>query len=714
MSLPIFNVVIHYERDVVLVRQRARHLAALLKFDPQEQTNIATAVSEMARNVYQYASRGKVEFFVEGRTAPQIFVMAVSDEGPGIADVSLILSGSYRSQTGMGLGIVGARRLMDRFQIDSEPGKGTTVTMRKIFRKAAPVVAPASIKHIVDELVRQRPDDPFQEIQHQNQELLRALDELRRRQDELTHVNRELEDTNRGVVALYAELDEKADHLRRADELKSRFLSNMSHEFRTPLHSILGLSRLLLDRTDGDLTAEQDKQARFIQKAAGDLLELVNDLLDLAKIEAGKTVVRPVSFKVAQLFSALRGMLRPLLVNESVHLVFDEPSDLPEMYSDEGKTSQILRNFISNALKFTERGEIRVGASVNSNRDRITFSVADTGIGIPAEDQECIFKEFSQLENPIQERVKGTGLGLPLTRKLAEILGGSVSVESRVGSGSIFSVTLPVVYAAAGQPVERDQPAPQFDLSLVPVLLVEDDTSDRLLYEKYLKGSPFQVLAAKSLTEARRLMSMIRPKVIILDIMLHGEDSWNFLVEVKKDEATKDIPVLVVTSIEDQQKGLSLGADAYQVKPVDRRWLLDQLSRWTQQPPKRLLLVDDEDMSRYVLKGLLDGCGFRILETADPREALRLAGDESPHVILLDLVMPAMTGFEVLEQLKSEPRTASIPVVITTSKTLNEDERHRLAKAAAILSKADLTPQRIVAIIEQTLADVSMATGTLS
>jgi signal transduction histidine kinase/CheY-like chemotaxis protein len=614
----------------------------------------------------------------------------------------------------MGLGIVGARRLMDRFQIESEAGKGTTVTMRKIFRKSAPVVAAASIKQIVDELVRQRPDDPFQEIQHQNQELLRALDELRRRQDELTHVNRELEDTNRGVVALYAELDEKADHLRRADELKSRFLSNMSHEFRTPLHSILGLSRLLLDRTDGDLTTEQDKQTRFIQKAAGDLLELVNDLLDLAKIEAGKTVVRPVSFKVAQLFSALRGMLRPLLVNESVHLVFDEPSDLPEMYSDERKTSQILRNFISNALKFTERGEIRVGASVNSNRDQITFSVADTGIGIPAEDQERIFKEFSQLENPIQERVKGTGLGLPLTRKLAEILGGRVSVESRIGSGSTFSVTLPVVYAAADQPVERDQPPPQFDLSLVPVLLVEDDTSDRLLYEKYLKGSPFQVLAARSLTEARRLMSMVRPKVIILDIMLHGEDSWNFLVEVKKDEATKDIPVLVVTSIEDQQKGLSLGADAYQVKPVDRRWLLDQLSRWTQQPPKRLLLVDDEDMSRYVLKGLLDGCGFRILETADPREALRLAGDESPHVILLDLVMPGMTGFEVLEQLKSEPRTASIPVVITTSKTLNEGERHRLAKAAAILSKADLTPQRIVAIIEQTLADVSMATGTLS
>jgi CheY-like chemotaxis protein/anti-sigma regulatory factor (Ser/Thr protein kinase) len=386
------------------------------------------------------------------------------------------------------------------------------------------------------------------------------------------------------------------------------------------------------------------------------------------------------------------------------------------MYTDEGKTSQILRNFISNALKFTERGDIRVAAALTSNRDLITFSVTDTGIGIPPEDQERIFKEFSQLENPIQHRVKGTGLGLPLTKKLAEILGGSVSVESRVGVGSTFSVTLPMIYTAAGQTAEPDQQtaAPQFDLSRVPVLVIEDDQSDTLLYEKYLKGSAFQVMAARTLKEARRVMSMIRPKAIILDILLQGEDGWNFLLELKKDGATKEIPILVATTIEDQQKGLSLGADAYHVKPVDRRWLLDQLSLWAQLPTKRLLLVDDEDMSRHVMNGFLDGCGFRIFETADPREALRLAGDELPHVILLDLIMPGLTGFEVLDQLKRDPRTAGIPVVITTSKTLSEDERNRLAKAAAILSKGDLTQERILATIERSLADVSLAAGAAS
>ena len=216
----------------------------------------------------------------------------------------------------------------------------------------------------MDTLTQQRPHDPLTEIQQQNQELLHTLEALRTQQDDLLRLNRELEDTNRGVVALYAELDEQAAHLRRADELKSRFLSNMSHEFRTPVNSILSLTRLLLDHTDGALTDEQTKQVSYIRIAAEALSELINDLLDLAKIEAGKLTVRPAPFAVSDLFSALRGMLRPLLVTDSVVLVFDEPDDLPLITSDEGKVSQILRNFLSNALKFTEQGAIQVSATL--------------------------------------------------------------------------------------------------------------------------------------------------------------------------------------------------------------------------------------------------------------------------------------------------------------------------------------------------------------
>src|SRR3984893_8275536 len=396
MSVRILSVSIRSEHDTVAARQCARQIARLLGFDHQDQTRISTAVSEIARNAFNYAGGGQIEYSLEGAVAPQLFLIKVTDSGPGIRDLLSILEGTYQSQTGMGLGIVGARRLMDQFQIESTPGVGTTVWLKKLLPKRAPLVLPPDVARIATALSREAPQDPFQELQHQNQELLRALEEIRARQAELVLLNRELEDTNRGVVALYAELDEKADHLRRADELKSKFLSNMSHEFRSPLNSIRALSRLLLDRVDGDLSVEQEKQVGFISKASDDLTALVDDLLDLAKIEAGKIEVHPIEFSVGNLFSALRGMLRPLLVGDAVKLSFEEPQSTLTLYNDEGKVSQILRNFISNAIKFTEQGEVTVSAQLSEDRQTVRFSVADTGIGIAAEDQTRGVGEFTQ------------------------------------------------------------------------------------------------------------------------------------------------------------------------------------------------------------------------------------------------------------------------------------------------------------------------------
>ena len=272
----------------------------------------------------------------------------------------------------MGLGLLGAKRLMDQCEINSEAGKGTMVLMKKVVPARTPLMGAKELATLVDQLIKSPSQNVQDELRQQNHELLRTLEELRLRQNELVRTNQELEDTNRGVVALYAELDEKADHLRGADQMKTRFLSNMSHEFRTPVSSILALSSLLLERSDGELTPEQDKQVRFVRQAAESLLELVNDLLDLAKIEAGKVDVRPVEFEMKTMFSALRGMLKPLLTTSSVNLVFDESDDLPILFTDEGKVSQILRNFISNALKFTEQGEIRITASVDDERKNIT------------------------------------------------------------------------------------------------------------------------------------------------------------------------------------------------------------------------------------------------------------------------------------------------------------------------------------------------------
>ena len=283
-----------------------------------------------------------MEFSVEGATTPQLLLIRVKDDGPGFARLKEILEGRYRSHTGMGLGIIGARRLVDQCDIDTGPDRGTDIVLKKLLPRRIPYVSAKRLAEIAATLAAQRPESPFDEVKQQNQELLSALAEARERQEELARVNQELEDTDRGVVALYAELDERANHLRRADEVKTSFLSNMSHEFRTPLNSILALSLLLLERADGDLTSEQEIQVAFIRKGGESLLELVNDLLDLAKIEAGKIEVQPIEFAVSGLFSALRGMLRPLLGGESVRLVFDDPRDIPVLYGDESKVSRLL------------------------------------------------------------------------------------------------------------------------------------------------------------------------------------------------------------------------------------------------------------------------------------------------------------------------------------------------------------------------------------
>ncbi|MEO8154152.1 MAG: ATP-binding protein [Rhizobacter sp.] len=253
----------------------------------------------------------------------------------------------------------------------------------------------------------------------------------------------ELEATNHGVLALYAELDTQANQLREATELKSRFLAYMSHEFRTPLSSIRSLSRLLLDRVDGPLTDEQETQVRFIQSSAADFSEMVDDLLDLAKVEAGRIEISPEWFEMVDLFSALRGMFKPVLTNPEVSLVFEEPDSSAPLFTDDKKLSQILRNFISNALKFTLKGEVRVSAKQNADLT-ITFAVTDTGIGIAKEFHHAIFHDFAQVDSPIQKRLRGTGLGLSLSKRLAEVLGGTVHLESDLGQGSTFFVTVPL------------------------------------------------------------------------------------------------------------------------------------------------------------------------------------------------------------------------------------------------------------------------------
>ncbi|MGV6393303.1 sensor histidine kinase [Pseudomonas caspiana] len=271
--------------------------------------------------------------------------------------------------------------------------------------------------------------------------------ELQTLRAEADALRAELEETNQGVLALYAELDNQADELRQASDLKSRFLSYMSHEFRTPLGSILSITSLLKDEIDGPLSGEQHKQVAFVSGAAQELSDMVDDLLDLAKIEAGRITISPAWFDMFDLFSALRGMFRPIVNASAVDLIFEEPVGLPRLYSDDKKLAQILRNFISNSLKFTQRGEVRVSAKLQGD-DQIRFAVTDTGVGIPQEMHGALFEDFSQIDSPLQKRLRGTGLGLSLCKRFAELLGGQVGVESQPGQGSTFFVIIPLAIAA--------------------------------------------------------------------------------------------------------------------------------------------------------------------------------------------------------------------------------------------------------------------------
>jgi signal transduction histidine kinase/CheY-like chemotaxis protein len=535
-------------------------------------------------------------------------------------------------------------------------------------------------------------------------EIERLRRELAEREQELRLLNQELHESNSGILALYAELDEKAIALQHTAEVKSRFLASVSHEFKTPINSIVGLTKLLLARSDGPLTPEQEKQLGFIDQSAATLSMMVHDVLDLSKAEVGKLALRAAPFDAEDIFAALRGMMRPLVTRESVELVFDDPPSIA-FDTDDGKVSQILRNFISNAIKFTTTGEVRVSARDNGD-GTATFAVADTGIGIAPADQERIFEEFTQIENPLQKNAKGTGLGLSLSKNLATLLGGTIAVESEPGKGSTFSLTIPTVHPESVELAAMQDRNQTLDPARRPVLVVEDDRQTLFLYEKYLAGSGFQVLPARTVDEAREVLARVRPAAVVLDVMLEGESSWAFLNELKTSPATADIPALVVTVTNREQKARALGADEFCVKPIDKDWLFRKLDALaTVGPMERILVIDDDPAARYLVRKLLKGSAYSVSEASDGPEGIAKARKDRPHLIILDFVMPQMSAFEVLDELKSDPKTRYIPVIVNTSKDLSPEEQRRLATdTAAVMSKQTLSREVAIARIREALS----------
>lgn len=550
MNRTLLSLELAQDRDIVVARQRARQVSALLGFDSQDQVRIATAVSELARNAMRHAGGGTIEFTLNQsqaraplQAANPLLQVVISDRGPGITNLEEATAESPSGE--VKLGLVAARRLMDTFDVYSGKGRGTTITLGKYLPRRAERITAARLTEVANELSAHGATDVTAEIQQQNRELLRSLDELRLRKEELARLNAELEDTNRGVLALYSELEERATHLRLADETKTRFLSAVSHEFRTPVNSILALSKILLHRLDGDLTPEQEKQVTYIRQAAEQLSTMVDDLLDLRKVESGKLQVHVETFNVTDLFGALRGMFKPLSIKDTVTLTFEEIGTLPELSTDQGKVAQILRNLISNALKFTEAGSVCVTARLAADTDMIVFSVADTGVGIAPENHRRIFEEFTQVENPLQTTVKGTGLGLPLSQRLAALLGGSIDVASDLGKGSVFSLAIPLRLAKAVRPGETS--AAEAPLAQ-RVLIVDDNEIERYALRQFLPSSTFDVIEASGGYDGLRLSRQSHPDVIFLDLAMPDVHGLEVLKMLKAIDETRDIPVILFTS----------------------------------------------------------------------------------------------------------------------------------------------------------------------
>ena len=483
------------ERDLLSVRGRTRRICQLLGFDD----SAAAAISAEVFSMLHRSFADSVEFAVEGVESQLLNVRA------------------------------------DGFRLEKPLPPG------------AEAVTDASLPGILDILSKDQPATLLEEMELQDSALLLALDQREKRQRELEQLNQELDETNGGVMALYAELDERTQQLHRVSELKSTFLSNFSHEVRTPVNSIMALSGILLNRLDGELTAEQQKQVSFIRQSAEQLSRLVNDELDMAKVEAGKISLRLSEFHIGQVFSALRGMFKPLLQNPAVSLIFDEPRCIPSLHSDEGKIGQILRNLIANASKFTKEGEIRVSAQLTADEQNIALTVADTGIGIAPEDQARIFQEFFQVGGETAARNEGAGIGLHLSRKLAELLGGSLSVSSKLSEGAVFTATIPLVCPQAVPPVQAGQP----DISCArrSLLIIDDDRLSRYLVRQNLVDTGWLMLEAESGTEGLSRARIDRPDLIFLDIILPDINGFQVLRELKADASTRALPVVIFTSM---------------------------------------------------------------------------------------------------------------------------------------------------------------------
>jgi signal transduction histidine kinase/DNA-binding response OmpR family regulator len=495
-----------------------------------------------------------------------------------------------------------------------------------------------------------------------------------------------------------------------ASQAKSEFLAKMSHELRTPMNAIIGFTRLIMRRCKELLPERQYGNLEKILASANHLLGLINDILDLSKIEAGRMELRPAEFALEPLLDQCLRTVEPMVRSGQVQLIKEVEPDLPTLFSDQDKLRQILFNLLSNAAKFTEAGMITLTA--RQVGDMIAVAVADTGIGIPADQLELVFEEFRQVDSSNTRQYAGTGLGLSISRRLAQLLGGDITLASMPGAGSTFTLTVPVRCApplpcapaeepAAGEPVVREARAGGGRM----VLAIDDDPDVVLLLKENLADAGYRVVGASNGADGLRLARELKPSAITLDIVMPGTDGWQVLHGLKADPATRDIPVLLLTVVDQKDLGYRLGAADYLMKPFERDDLIATLHRVAPRC-QRLLVVDDDPHVADLVRQSLEDEPYQIEAAADGLAALDAIAAQRPDVILLDLLMPRMDGFELIASLQKDPERRDIPVIVLTAKTLSRQERRLLKEhALAVIQKGALNRDVLMAELKAALPE---------
>jgi signal transduction histidine kinase/DNA-binding response OmpR family regulator len=548
------------------------------------------------------------------------------------------------------------------------------------------------------------------------------------------HMAASLESTYRDLeqlnIGLEEKVQERTEELRRqqaqlqevnvqlevADRHKSEFLANMSHELRTPLNAVIGFSEVLLDKMFGDLNAKQEEYLDDILSSGRYLLSLINDILDLAKIEAGRLELDLGTFDLRRLLEDSLVMVKERALAHGITLSLEIADDVDTLTGDERKVKQVLFNLLSNAVKFTpDRG--KVGITAMRAAAMVQVAVRDTGVGISPDDQQRIFEEFQQVGRGLAEKTEGTGLGLTLAKKFVELHGGTIWVESTPGHGSTFTFTLPVV-GTAGQAAlpavqedtARDRERAVESASVGPlVLVVEDDPKGADLLRIYLSEAGYTVDVARDGAEGLEKIRRLAPAAVVLDILLPKLDGWAFLNQVKADPMTREVPIIIASVVDQKGKGFALGAADYLVKPVQKEELLRTLRAFGlvskgQTTPRKILVIDDDPKAVELLAAVLEPEGFRVLRAYGGEAGIEVARAEQPDLIILDLLMPQVNGFEVLDRLAQSAVTQRLPVILFTVKQLTAEEKQRVqGRIACLAQKAPFSQKEFVDLVREAL-----------